>query len=79
MEPDFVVFEAGVFMVIEVDCDTVHQETPVEAHDREKMLLHEGALFEWVKASDCDTTEKAKVCASKLIQTLAKRKENARF
>jgi hypothetical protein len=76
IEPDFVLLKEGVVMIVEVDGDTVHQETPAEAHDRTTMLLHEGALVERIKASDCDTQDKAKACAQKLMQVLKKRKDS---
>lgn len=38
IEPDFVVVHAGITMIVEVDGDTVHQETPAEAHARTSML-----------------------------------------
>ncbi len=74
IEPDFVLLKDGVVMVIEVDGDTVHQETPAEAHDRTTMLSHEGAFIERLKATECDTAEKAEISARRLVQVLAKRK-----
>ena len=75
IEPDFVLLKDGVVMVVEVDGDTVHHETSI-AHDRTTMLLHEGALVERVKASDCDSQEKAKICALKLMRVLKKMKDS---
>jgi len=72
IEPDFVVIHSGLIMVVEVDGDTVHQETPVEAHARTTMLLHEGVHFERINASECNTSEKAKVSAERLILVLKK-------
>jgi very-short-patch-repair endonuclease len=72
IEPDFIVVKGGMVAVIEVDGDTVHQESPVEAHARTTMLVHEGAHVERVKASDCDTPEKAKECAERILASLAK-------
>ena len=74
LEPDFVVLKDGALMIVEVDGDTVHEETPAEAHARTTMLLHEGAFVERVKASDCDTPEKARTCAETLVRILTKRK-----
>jgi hypothetical protein len=74
IEPDFVVLKDGVFFVIEVDGDTVHQETPEEAHSRRTMLLHEGAFVERIKARECDTVEKAAASAKRLLEVFAKRK-----
>lgn len=72
IEPDFVVIHNGIVMVVEVDGDTVHQETPAEAHARTTMLLHEGVHFERIKASECDTSEKAKASAERLFSVLKK-------
>jgi len=36
IEPDFVIYKDGELMIVEVDGDTVHRETPVEAHSRPK-------------------------------------------
>lgn len=67
IEPDFVIVRNGLLMIVEVDGDTVHQETPAEAHKRTTILLHEGAHFERILASECDTPVKAKVAAERLI------------
>ncbi|WP_247539229.1 hypothetical protein [Ralstonia pseudosolanacearum] len=72
IEPDFVIVHAGLVMVVEVDGDTVHQETPAEAHARTTMLLHEGVHFERVKASECDSSLKAKATAERLQVVLTK-------
>src|SRR5690606_35974377 len=32
IEPDFVILQDGILLIVEVDGDTTHQETPVEAH-----------------------------------------------
>ncbi|MNW65727.1 hypothetical protein D3C74_441360 [compost metagenome] len=63
-------------MIVEVDGDTVHMETPAEAHARTTMLLHEGVHFERIKASECDTEEKALICAKRLIQIINKIKSS---
>jgi hypothetical protein len=70
IEPDFVVVKGGMVAVIEVDGN--HQESPVEAHDRTTMLVHEGAHVERVRASDCSTLEGAEVCAKRVLASLAK-------
>lgn len=74
IEPDFVILKDGIVMVVEVDGDTVHLETPAEAHDRTTMLVHEGACLERMKASQCDTPEKAATCAKYLVQLFSKLK-----
>jgi hypothetical protein len=70
IEPDFIVVKGGMIAVIEVDGN--HQESPVEAHDRTTMLVHEGAHVERVRASDCSTLEGAEVCAKRVLASLAK-------
>lgn len=72
IEPDFVIIYNGVVMVVEVDGDTVHQETPAEAHDRTTMLLHEGVHFERIKSSECDSLEKAKLAGNRILAILKK-------
>jgi hypothetical protein len=74
IEPDFVVIKDGVVLIVEVDGDTVHNESPAEAHDRTTMLLHEGALLERVNANRCDTPAKAATCARELLRVLEKRR-----
>jgi hypothetical protein len=70
IEPDFIVVKGGMVAVIEVDGN--HQESPVEAHDRTTMLVHEGAHVERVRASDCSTLDGAEVCAKRVLASLAK-------
>ena len=72
IEPDFVIVKNGFMMVVEVDGDTVHHETPAEAHSRTTMLLHEGVHFERIKASECATEELALGTARKIISILEK-------
>jgi hypothetical protein len=72
IEPDFVILKDGIVLVVEVDGDTVHHETPAEAHARTTMLAHEGARVERVRAAECETPEKAGACAQKLLAALAK-------
>lgn len=51
IEPDFIIVKEGVMLHVEVDGDTVHQESPVEAHVRTTLLLYEGVRLERVSAS----------------------------
>jgi len=74
IEPDFVVVKDGLLMIVEVDGDTVHQETPAEAHARTTMLVHEGVALERVKASECDTEQLARNSAQKILEALKKQK-----
>jgi hypothetical protein len=70
IEPDFVIIRNGVVVVVEVDGN--HPESPLEAHERTTMLVHEGAHVERVKASDCSTMEGAEVCAKRIVGVLGK-------
>jgi hypothetical protein len=67
IEPDFVLFKSKHLMIIEVDGDTVHRETPAEADKRTRLFKYEGAFVEHVAASECDTQEKAMACAKRLL------------
>ncbi len=72
IEPDFVILKDGIVLIVEVDGDTVHEETPAEAHARTTMLSHEGAHIERVKASECRTPELAENYARGLLKTVQK-------
>jgi hypothetical protein len=72
IEPDFVIFKDKVLMVVEVDGDTVHQESPAVADERIRIFKYEGAFIERILASKCDTAEKAKASVDHLVQVLAR-------
>lgn len=74
LEPDFILIKDGIMLHVEVDGDTVHEETPAEAHARASMLLHEGVPTERVKASECADAASAARCAQKLLSILARHK-----
>ena len=76
IEPDFLVLKDGLTMQVEVDGDTVHRETPLEAHNRTTMMVDEGVHVERVNASECDSEEKARDCAQRLLDVLKKLKTN---
>ena len=76
IEPDFIIIKDGIVLVVEIDGDTVHTETPAEAHDRTTMLLHEGVNFERIKASECQTEESAKVAAKNILMIIDKLRNN---
>ena len=74
IEPDFVLFGDKILMIVEVDGDTVHTESPAEADQRVSMFKHEGAFIQHVSASACNTPEKARDCAEQLVQIFNKLK-----
>lgn len=76
IEPDFVIVKNGLVMVVEVDGDTFHHETPAEAHDRTTMLAHEGVHIERIRASECQTEEQARACAKKILEVIDKIKSS---
>lgn len=75
IEPDFVLIYKGITMVLEVDGDTVHTETPAEAQARTRTLQHEGVHIERISATDCDTPQKAKNVTTKILITFKKLKD----
>ena len=76
IEPDFVIIKDGVVLIVEIDGDTVHQESPLDAHNRTMMLVHEGVHVERVNAKECETAEAAKECAKKILAVINKLKTN---
>jgi hypothetical protein len=67
VEPDFVVMREGAVMLVEVDGDTFHVESPAEADRRTRMFKIEGAYIERVRARECDTPEKADSTAQRIL------------
>jgi len=72
LEPDFVLVLNGKMMVVEVDGEDFHHESPVEASERLEALRIEGAAIERVRSSACSTPEKARGCAEDLVKLLLK-------
>jgi hypothetical protein len=75
MEPDFVILKDGICLIVEIDGDTYHQESPAEAHTRTTMLLHEGAKLERFRAEECDTPENASQLATRIMKIIEKIKK----
>lgn len=73
LEPDFVVLVYGSVLVIEVDGDTYHRESPADAHKRLQPLDHEGAKIERIKAEECSTPDKAQQCVDNLLNMMERR------
>jgi hypothetical protein len=72
IEPDFIIYKDGIMMIVEIDGDLYHLETPAAAHARLKFLLDEGAKLERVTASECDTPEQAREVVARVIATIDK-------
>jgi hypothetical protein len=78
IEPDFVIVKSGVVMVVEVDGDTYHHETPAEADNRTLMIENEGVYVLHVSASDCRTPDLAAGCAKRILDRIGKLKDARR-
>lgn len=76
IEPDFVLIRDGLMMIVEVDGEAIHQESPLEAHTRTKLMVREGVHLERVGAKECETAEAAKVCAARLLEIMKKLRAN---
>lgn len=76
LEPDFVILSRGIVLHVEVDGDTTHHETPVEAQQRAAVLTDEGAVLERVRAAECETPQAAAACAERLLAKVGKIKSN---
>lgn len=73
IEPDFILIHANTIMVVEVDGEEFHSESPVDAHERLSLLSREGVHTERVRANACDTPMKARDCAERLLEVLKRR------
>jgi hypothetical protein len=76
-EPDFMIFKDGISMIVEIDGDLYHSETPAAAHHRLKFLTDEGVRLERINASACDTPEKAREAVGQVIRTMDKLKASS--
>ncbi|MDB9493262.1 hypothetical protein PN441_19650 [Spirulina major CS-329] len=76
IEPDFIIVKDGITMCVEIDGDTVHNETPAEANSRTRVLTNEGVVVERFSASECSDISKAMKLADHVIELLRKHKEN---
>lgn len=72
VEPDFVIYKEGEVMIVEIDGDLYHVETPAAAHARLKFMTDEGAKLERITASECDTPEKAQEAVARVLATMEK-------
>jgi hypothetical protein len=72
IEPDFVIFQSGKVIVIEIDGPPFHPESPAVAHERTTMFHWEGAHIERIDVLECETPEKAERVANQ-IQALIRK------
>lgn len=76
IEPDFVLMKDGIVLVVEVDGNTTHRESPVEADERLGMFKYEGVFTERVRAQECATETLAQQLAQRLLAVMAKHRKN---
>ncbi len=75
IEPDFMLYKFGLTMVVEIDGDLFHRETPAEGHIRLKFLTDEGVIVERIEASACNTPEKAAAAVARVLHTFEKHRQ----
>ena len=75
VEPDFILFKEGLAMIVEIDGDLFHVETPSAAHERLKFLTDEGLILEQINATECDTPEKAREAVARVLRTFGKHRK----
>lgn len=76
LEPDFIVIKDGIVFQVEVDGDTYHRETPVDAQRRTAPLEFEGVKVKRYSASELATEAKAKEVVDGLLRWIEKEKSN---
>jgi hypothetical protein len=72
VEPDFLLYKEGQTMIVEIDGDLYHRETPAEAHARLKFLTDEGLKLERINADECNTPPKAIEAVKRVLRTFEK-------
>jgi hypothetical protein len=76
IEPDFVIIKDGITLIVEVDGESFHNESPREAHERLTMLVYEGVHVERIDPSECGTPDKARSSVAKILRVIDKLKTN---
>lgn len=72
IEPDFILLKDGLVVVLEIDGEGFHRESPAEAEARVRMFKEEGAYIERIPASECDTQAKANKAADQIVKLFEK-------
>ena len=78
LEPDFLVIKDGFVFQVEVDGDTWHNESPVDAQSRTAPMEYEGVNVRRFRASEVATPKKAQAAVGRLLQWIEKQKRNNR-
>jgi hypothetical protein len=73
-EPDFIIIKDGIFLIVELDGNEYHRETPVAAQDRLAFLTQEGAQLYRIESGQCKTMSGAEMCVNKVLAYIEKMK-----
>jgi hypothetical protein len=65
-EPDFVIVQDGITLIVELDGRTTHRESPVEAQQRLAFLTDQGVKLHRIPANNCWTEENAARCVNEV-------------
>ncbi|MBY6265111.1 hypothetical protein EI613_24785 [Azospirillum sp. 412522] len=69
-EPDFLIVKDGVCLLVELDGNMFHRETPVQAQNRLRFLTQQGAHLYRLEAKRCVTIQGAEECVSEVIENI---------
>lgn len=61
-EPDFVIVQDGITLIVELDGRTTHRESPVEAQERLAFMTDQGVNLHRIPSNKCWTEENAARC-----------------
>jgi hypothetical protein len=75
-EPDFIIIKDGIFLIVELDGNEFHRETPVAAQERLAFLTQEGAQLYRIESGQCKTMPGAEMCANKVLAYIDKIKSH---
>ncbi|PTL75625.1 hypothetical protein [Vitiosangium sp. GDMCC 1.1324] len=68
IEPDMLILRNGVVIQVEIDGQSFHQETPVEAQERTLAMQREGVQVFRIAAAQCGTLEKARDALRSMLE-----------
>jgi hypothetical protein len=68
IEPDMLILRNGFVIQVEIDGQSFHQETPVEAQERTLAMQREGVQVFRIAAAQCVTVEKARLALRSMLE-----------
>lgn len=77
VEPDFLIYQHGTMLVVEIDSDLYHSENAATAEARLNFIIDGGYVVRHVDASECDTPQKAQQAVRRVLGSF-KKQINAR-